>query len=82
MREIGLRYTFSQNVVTKIGGDRASISVSGRNLFNIWVHSRTDLGGKRIPDPELGINSRTGFGVTTYEFPGLASFNFALRVTF
>ena len=69
MRELGLWYTLPEGMVQIAGADRASISVSGRNLFTIWRHSPTDLGGKSIPDPEINRNSTAGANASIYEFP-------------
>ncbi|HUF76633.1 MAG TPA: TonB-dependent receptor, partial [Longimicrobiales bacterium] len=82
MRQIGLRYTLPSNIVSRVGGDRASLSISGNNLFRIWQKVDTDLAGNPIYDPEYAINSNDPAQIALWELPGIASINATLRVTF
>jgi TonB-linked SusC/RagA family outer membrane protein len=85
MRDIGIRYTLPQNIVGRVGADRASLSVSAHNLFFIWNGAKTDLGGGVIADPESRgqASGQTGGTLTnTYAFPGIATISASLRVAF
>jgi TonB-linked SusC/RagA family outer membrane protein len=85
LRQLGARYNLPQNIVSKIGADRASLSVSGNNLFILWQKTTVDKAGNNIYDPEYSINtSSAGAPSTTalWEMPGLASFNAQLRISF
>lgn len=82
LREVGVRYTLPQTLVDRVGADRASLSVSGRNLLTIWQRNDTDLSGNPIYDPEYAINSSNPAQTALWEMPGIAAFNASLRVTF
>jgi hypothetical protein len=84
-RELGLRYNLPQNLVQRMGADRASLSVSARNLFVLWNGSETDFGGGVIADPESRGAASGGTGGTltnTYAVPGIANISASMRVTF
>jgi hypothetical protein len=92
MREIGLRYTLPESLVTRMGADRASLSLSGRGLWTMWVKQSTlcappDLGtdemwckGELITDPEMGTSVPGGrnYRIT----PPTADVSATLRVQF
>jgi len=82
MRQIGMRYNMPQNLVNRLGADRASISLSGNNLFTIWQRTETDLAGNPIYDPEYAINGNDPSATALWEMPSIASFDATLRVTF
>jgi hypothetical protein len=84
-REIGLRYNLPQNLVQRMGADRASLSVSARNWWIIWNGAKTDFGGGVIADPESRGVASGGTGGTltnTYAVPGIANVSASMRVTF
>jgi hypothetical protein len=58
--------------------DRASFSLSGRNLLTIWQRT-TDLWGARLPDPEE--TSQAG-GSSLGMVPPIAGITANLRVSF
>ena len=82
LREVGLRYQLPRSLVERTGGDRASISISGRNLWTIWRRTGKDLSGVRIPDPEsvLGLSGKPT--LSFQNLPSLSSFSVVLRVSF
>jgi len=83
LRQIGARYNLPQNIVSKIGADRAALSVSGNNLFILWQNTKVDKTGNNIYDPEYTLNSGgTPSTTALWEMPGIASFNAQLRISF
>ena len=80
LREIGARYTLPQSFVAATGAERASIAVSGRNLWTIWRAQEFIYGGK-VSDPEYGTPTIDG-NSNFWEMPPLSSVNVTLRVTF
>ena len=80
LRELGLRYTLPATFVQRIGADRASLALSGRNLWTIW-QAQSDIYGATITDPEFGAPSLDGDG-NFYETPPLTNISMTLRVTF
>ncbi len=80
LRELGARYTLPQALVSRVGADRAFLSLSARNLWYLWVKQDT-LGGVRVPSPEMGDpQSTTGFAL--FQWPPLTSFEASLRFSF
>jgi hypothetical protein len=93
LRQLGVRYNLPQNIVSRIGADRASLSVSGSNLFVLWQKTDVDLTGNNIYDPEYTLNNgrtsslnpgNTGTPSTTalWEMPGIAALNAQVRISF
>ncbi len=93
LREIGARYQLPQSLTSTLGVDRASFSISGRNLFILWQKTKRlgvfgDDEGLVIPDPEHSgtqddSGSNAGGGNNTlWGLPSIASVNATLRVTF
>jgi TonB-linked SusC/RagA family outer membrane protein len=88
LREVGLRYTLPQSLVARIGAERASIAVSGRELANLWVKNNgevrrprnIDAPGLSIADPELTRQELAG--AAHRSMPPLTTLNAALRVSF
>jgi hypothetical protein len=80
LREVGLRYTLPAAFVAQIGADRASLALSGRNLWTIW-QAQSDIAGAVITDPEFGAPSLDG-DANFYETPPLSNISMTLRVTF
>ncbi|MDT3403835.1 hypothetical protein QE417_002907 [Mucilaginibacter terrae] len=73
-REANLDYTFSQKVASKLGVQRLSVGVYGRNLF-IWTKWP-------IFDPEFGTLAGTDIvqGFETAQFPSTRTFGFNLTI--
>ena len=73
LRELGMRYQLPQSL---LGGavDRASISVTGRDLFMLWQKNDTDLAGSKIYDVE-----QTSTNI--WAFPNVSRIDVTLRVT-
>ena len=80
LREIGARYQLPESLIGRVGMDRASLSVSGRNLFTLW-RAQEEIFGLEVTDPEYGtpyIDTENNF----WETPPLASFSATLRMSF
>jgi hypothetical protein len=73
LRELGMRYQLPQSL---LGGavDRASISVTGRDLFMLWQRTDVDLAGSKIYDVE-----QTSTNI--WAFPNVSRIDVTLRVT-
>ena len=83
LRQIGARYNLPQDLVGRIGADRASISVSGSNLFLLWKKVETDLAENPVYDPEYALNAGATPSTTAlWEMPGIAAINAQVRISF
>ena len=92
LREVAVRYNLPESLTGRIGADRASLAVSGRGLWTIWVAQATlcrpaspaggpvPCVGELVTDPELR-NSQQG-GANFYLSPPTSSVSATLRVTF
>jgi hypothetical protein len=80
LREVGARYTLPTSIANRVGADRASLAVSGSNLWTIW-QAQTHISGSPITDPELG-SAGIGTDGGRYTFPPTSGLNVTLRVTF
>ena len=91
LREVGLRYQLPEALVSRVGGSRASLSVSAREVAILWLatkYTRAGEGeflprirGQSIADPELGgggANHRSGFRT----LPPSSNLTATLRVSF
>ena len=87
LREIGLRYNVPQSIAERIGGERASLSFSARDVAIIWQKQKTlgiDRGGNtgnprpHALDPEIGRGDGGGHRVT----PPLTTLHMTLNITF
>jgi len=74
MRDISLTYNFSPVFLDKIGIERASFSVTARNLFLITNYTGID------PETSLGGGSNA-FGRDYFNNPNTRSYGFNLIVT-
>jgi hypothetical protein len=82
VRQLGVRYTLPENLISRIGADRASLSVSANNMFMLWQKTRTDLAGNPIYDPDYSNAGNSPSQTALWEMPGIATISAALRVTF
>jgi hypothetical protein len=80
LREIGARLTIPDYMTRRVGAERASLSVSARNLWTIWK-AQSHIYGVPITDPEFGSPSLDGDN-NLYESPPLTNVSVTLRVTF
>ena len=79
LREIGVQYT-SGYLASLLGAERASLSVSGRDLGIIWQKQPLLAGGVNATDPEFGNPVR---GVNAwFTAPPTSSVTATMRVTF
>ena len=79
LREIGVNYS-SDYLAGFIGAERASLSVSGRDLGILWQKQPTLIGGTNAVDPEFGNPVR---GVSAwFTAPPTSSVTATMRVTF
>ncbi|MDH3423775.1 MAG: TonB-dependent receptor, partial [Gemmatimonadota bacterium] len=82
LRQLGARYNLPQDLVGRIGADRASVSVSGSNLFMLWQKVDTDLAGNPIYDPEYADPGNNPSAGALWEMPGMATINAMVRISF
>jgi hypothetical protein len=80
LREVGARLTVPTSLAHRIGAERASLSLSARNLWTIW-QAQSHVYGAHITDPEYGSPSLDGDN-NFYETPPLTNVSVTLRVTF
>jgi hypothetical protein len=80
LREVGARLTLPASVTRAVGAERASLSMSARNLWTIW-QAQPDIYGVPVTDPEYGSPSLDGDS-NFYETPPLTNVSLTLRVTF
>jgi hypothetical protein len=82
LREISARYQLPSSLVSRTGADRASVSLSARNLWFLWRRQKEDLGGSWISDPEnVGALSQAP-NIGLQQVPSISSFALTLRVSF
>ncbi|MGH7540512.1 MAG: TonB-dependent receptor domain-containing protein, partial [Gemmatimonadota bacterium] len=55
LRHVSATYRIPASVAGLIGAQRASLTVTGRNLLTFWVAEREKF-GHRLPDPETAIS--------------------------
>ena len=80
LRELGLRYNLPESLVGRAGADRASVSLSARELWYLW-RKDDDLAGVHSPSPEVADPaSTTQFAL--FQWPPLTSLQATVRVTF
>jgi hypothetical protein len=82
LREVGVRYQLPRSLVERAGVDRASVSVSGRHLWEIWRRQHHDLSGAPISEAENTNAYSAEPNYTVEQLPGLSSWAFTLRVSF
>ena len=51
LRTLSATYRFPASIAGRIGADRASLTVAGRNVATLWVAEKEKF-GHRLPDPE------------------------------
>jgi hypothetical protein len=80
LREVGVRYSVPATWAARARADRASVSLSARNLWTIW-QAQGDLNGLPVSDPEYGAPTLDG-DRNFWETPAFASVDLTLRVVF
>jgi TonB-linked SusC/RagA family outer membrane protein len=81
LREIGARYNIPTSLIGRTGAERASLSVSARNLMTIW-QAQKRIYGHPVTDPEFG-NPANASGAGNFRAqPPTVNLNVTLRVTF
>jgi TonB-linked SusC/RagA family outer membrane protein len=79
LRELGARYQLPGSLLGRIGAERGSMSVTWREIANLWV-AQQDNWGARIGDPE---ESRVNEGSANYRtMPPLSRISGELRLNF
>ena len=84
VRDIGARYQLPSSWAATMGADRASIAISGRNLWMIW-RPVDEIEGSPILDPETGHPRGPGsdFGSSSAgAIPPLQAITVQMRVSF
>jgi hypothetical protein len=81
LRELGARYNIPTSLIGRTGAERASLSVSARNLITIW-QAQKRIYGHPVTDPEFG-NPANASGAGNFRAqPPTVNLNVTLRVTF
>jgi hypothetical protein len=86
LRQLSATYTIPPSLLRRPGFARASITVSGQNLWTPWVAQSSDFGVK-LTDPEIRNSAGTGsdpgglLGYNQEGWPQLRRFLVSLRVT-
>lgn len=80
LRELGLRYQLPESLIGRTGADRASLSLSARNLWYLWRKTE-DVSGVPIPSPEIA-NPQSEGAFSLFQWPPLTTFEATLRVSF
>jgi TonB-linked SusC/RagA family outer membrane protein len=81
LRELGARYNLPVSLIQRTGAERASLSVSARNLITIW-QAQKRIYDHVITDPEFG-NPANASGAGNFRAqPPTVNLNVTLRVTF
>ena len=80
LREVGLRYQIPQSLLDVTRVDRASFSISARNLGYLW-RKQEDVSGVPIPSPEIA-NPQSEDAFSLFQWPPLTSIEASLRVSF
>lgn len=86
LRQLSATYTLPSTFLARRGISRASVTVSGQNLWTLWVAQRSDFGVK-LTDPEIrnsaGAGSDPGglLGYNQEGWPQLRRVLVTLRVT-
>lgn len=75
LRELSFGYNFPQQWVKKIGMSALSLSIVGRNLWNIYDNVP-------LVDPESSFSNGNGQGFESYGIPATRSIGFNLNVKF
>jgi TonB-dependent starch-binding outer membrane protein SusC len=78
LREVGARYQVPRTWLDRSGIDRATVSLTGRNLWWLW-RRQTQITGANIPDHQT--TSPTGAS-QLFQWPSLSSVTAAVRVSF
>jgi TonB-linked SusC/RagA family outer membrane protein len=80
LRELGVRYQIPTSLLDFARVDRASLSVSARNLWYLWK-KQEDVSGVPIPSPEVANPSSEG-SFSLFQWPPLSTIEASLRVSF
>jgi TonB-linked SusC/RagA family outer membrane protein len=86
LRQLSATYTLPPSTLSRVGLTRGSITVSGQNLWTLWVAQRSDFGVK-LTDPEIRNSAGSGsdpgglLGYNQEGWPQLRRFLVSLRVT-
>lgn len=94
LREVSATYSLPSSVTQRIGANRGSVTLGGRNLLMLWTAQQgfqirgessiqTSMpGSARIWDPELRMPTNLGTGVEGTQLPPVASVNLSVRLSF
>jgi hypothetical protein len=83
LRELGARVTLPESLISNIGSDRGSISISANNLWSLW-QEQPDIWGAVVSDPEFGSAGQLGGGGSSNFFvsPPMSSVSATLNLSF
>lgn len=83
LRELSLSYSLPPTMVSRIGVNNATVTLSGRNLWMWTKYEFDEQVGLGSPDPEVNFSSNSAYGRTDYaSIPMLRQFAVGFRVAF
>ena len=80
LRTVSATYDFPSSLASRVGADRASVTVAGRNLATLWVAEQEKF-GHRLPDPETSEAQPLNAYIQE-SWPHLTSVEAVLRLSF
>ena len=80
LRTVSATYDLPASLASRVGADRASITVAGRNLATLWVAEQEKF-GHRLPDPETSEAQPLNAYIQE-AWPHLTSVEAVLRLSF
>jgi hypothetical protein len=83
LREVAVQYTLPAAWSRRVGANRASITLAGRNMAYLWTkETHAMYGGLKIYDWEMGTGSEEFGGESQAPDPSMAAFTVNMRVNF
>jgi TonB-dependent SusC/RagA subfamily outer membrane receptor len=80
LRTVSATYRFPASIARRIGAERASVTVAGRNVATLWV-AQEEKFGHRLPDPETSEAQPLNAYIQE-SWPHLTSVEAVLRLSF
>ena len=81
LREVALSYAFPDDLASRIGADRGSLTLGVRNVGRIWIQQEF-IGGERVTDPEMSRPNYNFQGESGGDWPPLSQWTMRLNLTF
>ncbi len=83
LRELSLSYVLPADLLSGVGVNSGTLTLSGRNLWMWTKYGFPDQEGLGSPDPEVNFSSTSAYSRTDYaSIPMLRTFSLSFRVSF